>query len=233
MNILLTPRKKTLSREEPEPAHTLKASSLQHKLENSVFSYVYWLEEVLDMTMEDPRLARCIVYDLPPVEENDLYAQKLHHALQACAEDAEDNTYLIAIMRESMDFPMRGIIPLCSACETLEAVKLHFAAMMDPFRLLLFERSLTFEKSNLLQYYTSLDAMAKVYYHVFRKHAPEDLKVLWMMTSLTNDLLRNRDIVEEIQLDWTNLHSNPKAVRQIINAHLYHRRFRPPRRDAS
>lgn len=226
MNILLTPRKKALSQEEPEPAHILKVCSFRHTLENSVFSYVYWLQEVLEITSENPRLGRCIVPDLLPVEEDEVYAEKLHHAFQACAQDVEDNSFLTAIMRESMSLPMRNLVTFSSACETLETVKCHFATMMDPFRLLIFERSLTFEKNNLLEYYSSLDAMDKVYYHVFRKHASDNLKVLWMMTSLTNDLFRNKDIVEEIQLDWTNLHSNPTAVRLIINAHLYHRRVR-------
>lgn len=227
MNILLTPRKKTFSQEEREPTHRLKDCSLRHTLENSVFSYVYWLQELLDIGAEDVRLARCIVSDLLPLEENDSYAQKVRSAFHACTEDVEDNNNLMAIMLESMSLPMKNLFLSSTACETLERVKHHFAPMMDPFRLLQFERSLTFEKDKLLQYYTSLDAMAKVYFHVFRKHAPQELEVLWMMTSLTNDLLRNREIIQEIQQDWTNLHSNAAGVRLIINSHLYHRRFRP------
>lgn len=228
MNILLAPRKKAFSREEPKTAHTHKARSLHHKLENSVFSYVFWFQELSELCAEDPRLAKCVVSDLLPLKDDDLYAEKLQLACQACMDEAENNAYLIDIMRQSMDFSVTQTIPPCSACETVEAVKRHFDAMMDPLRLLLFERAFTFERRKLIEYFTGLDAMTQVYYHVFRKHASKDLQVLWIMTSLTNDLLRNKDIIQEIQLNWTNLHANPNAVRQIINVRLCHRRFKHP-----
>lgn len=228
MNILLTPRKKALLREEIEPVHSLRQDALQHTLTDSMISYVFWLQEVVDLALANPLLAQLIVPDLPPLEENDSYLSKVSLALQACSTYHQENQHLMTILTASMDAGMQPATLFPTVCELLETIKTHFAQIMDPFKLLVYERSLTFDRHNLLAYYTSLDAMEKVHYHVFRKHPPQDLEVLWMMTSLTNDYLHNQDIIQDIQLNWTNLHSDAKAVREIINAHL-HRRGRHSR----
>lgn len=222
MNILLTPRKKEISYVERDLPHSPKASRLRSvstRLTDSAFSYVYWIQEVIEILQNSP-FHNFLVLQLPPLGADDEYQNWLDTAAQMCREDSTGNNILNNFLLQSMDpelMPSKSL-----ACENFELIKHRASKMLDPFKLLNFESSLTFDRSNILQFFRALDGMSRVYYHIFREQPSNELRVQWIMTALGNDFFHNRDIVSEVQENWANTYSDPNLLRHILNQHLYH-----------
>lgn len=223
---MLASRRKEISDENPELRHRSSQRSsnlLRHTLTDLVFSYVWWFEELSQHLKLSP-YEKLVMMQLPPQEYDQEYLDEFQRRLQNCFENSLQNSNLKLFISVSLDPLMARLAQYQTACENLEAIKLHFAAKMDPFKMLIFERSITYDKYNLLEYYRSLDAMAKVYYHIFRRVASDDLMVQWMMTSLSNDIMANNEIISEINQNWARLYNAPQEIRRIMNKHLHHRR---------
>lgn len=224
--MLASARRKEIKDENPELRHRSPQRSsnlLRHTLTDLVFSYVWWFEELSQHLKLSP-YEKLVMMQLPPQDFDPEYLDRSQKCLQSCLENPLQNSNLKLFISVSLDSLMARLAQYQTACENLEAIKLHFAARMDPFKMLIFERSLTCDKFNLLEYYRSLDAMAKVYYHIFRRVASDDLMVQWMMTSLSNDVMANNEIISEITQNWARLYNAPQEIRRIMNKHLHHRK---------
>lgn len=226
--MLASPRKKQVSCEELDLRHRLATDKvMKHTLSDSPFSYVWWYEELMEHIVKTP-YHNMVMMQLPPLECSDEYKQQFMQRIGDCAANPEGNAYLNSLLISSTDSSMKHYLRYPMACENIEAVKAHFAGAMDPFRFLIFENTLSFDRYDFLSFHRLLDTMSKLYYHVFRKAPSKELVVQWMMNSLTNDFLANGTVLHKIQLDWANLHNNPEAILRIINSCLQHRRQRSP-----
>lgn len=194
---------------------------IHHILTDSAFAYVWWLEELAQYLATSP-YESMVNLQLPPQEPTTAYAEQCRQCLENCEGNPEANRQLNNFISESVDALLIRLMQHPTASENVEVIKLHFAAMMDPFRMLVFERSLACNSSDLLSFFRALDGMGKVYYHIFRVAPTDDLRVQWMMTALNNDIFANEAILGEIQANWAQLYNNPQEIRRIINHHLHH-----------
>jgi len=225
--MLQSPRKKEITHEESEFTElrhrSLSFTRFRHILTDSLFSYVWWYEEIVDYVMNAPYQNMAMI-QLPPLQQDEEYLRDLASCIDQCSINVQANAYLNSMLQASVDSLMNQFTQFPLFCENFESIKSHFASMMDPFRLLVFERSLTFNRYNLLYFYKDLDAMAKVYFHTFRKAPSSDLLVQWMMSSLSNDIFSNGALLNEIHSNWALLHNDPQGIRRIMNHHLQHKK---------
>lgn len=194
---------------------------MRHLLCDSAFSYVWWIEELEEVVLSSPYQG-LVMTQLPPAQQDETYLRQLDNCMQQCATNSAGNTWLNQVIFSSVDNRIANLVTYLFACENLEAIKNHFSSCMDPFRILLLERSVIFNRKNVLDFYTKIDAMTKMYRYAFGISPANSLVVLWMMSSLSNDALNNADVLGEIHQNWPKVHDDPLTIRRIINSHLQH-----------
>lgn len=231
--MIQTPKRKVITQPTYHLAHR-HSTSLSHTLTDTVLSYVIWYLEVVKVLDHSPYNGM-MVLDLPPVDPTDsMYERKLANARKnckidlsrnlVCAENGLLNSRINQVLRESLDLSLRHMASNEMACENMEAIKAHFASMMNPFAFYTIESSLVFDSDRLLYFFRLLDVMVKFYFHIFRFYPTDDLIVLWIMTSL-NKSSAEPELRLEIQRNWTHLYNCPDKLRALLNEHLHHQVF--------
>lgn len=108
-----------------------------------------------------------------------------------------------------------------TAAENLEAVRDYFCDRLNAFYLLDLERRLIFDPDRVVEFFLQIDALGKVYFHVFHEIAAPSLKVQWVMQALRNDLAANSDIIDRIQSQWGDITRDPLLLRRLLFRYLH------------